>query len=109
MFLHIVQSTLGDALLQDEVFQLMSITIILDSSSYFTEAVQKDLVICTVLLIIPVYENKRCLMQQSFTIITKECPSSSYGEEQFPYLSKLQQGLKRSTRMCIFSSSPKDR
>lgn len=25
------------------------------------------------------------------------------------YLSKLQQGLNRSTKMCIFSSSPKDR
>jgi len=60
MFLHIVQSTLGDALLQDEVFQLMAVTIVLDSCSYFTEAVQEDLVICTVLLIIPENENKWC-------------------------------------------------
>lgn len=58
MFLHIVQSTLCNSLLQDEVFKLMTIAVVLDSCSYFTEAVQEDFVICAVLLIIPSREHR---------------------------------------------------
>lgn len=53
MFLHVVEGTLCDAFLENKIFQLMAIAVIFDSSSDFTEAVQKHFVICTMLLVIP--------------------------------------------------------
>lgn len=53
MFLHVVQCTLCDSLLENKIFELMPVAVIFDTSSDFTEAVQKHFVICTVLLIIP--------------------------------------------------------
>lgn len=53
MFLHVVQGALSDSLLQDQVLQLVAIAVVLDASSDLTEAVQKDLIVRTVLLIIP--------------------------------------------------------
>lgn len=53
MFLHVVQCTLCDSFLEDQVFQLMAIAIVLDPRSNLAKAVQKDLIVCTMLLIIP--------------------------------------------------------
>ena len=53
MFLHVVQGTLADPLLEDEVLQLMAVAVVLDSRSDLAEAVEEDLVIRTVLLIVP--------------------------------------------------------
>lgn len=53
MFLHVVQRTLCDSFLENEIFQLMTVAVIFDSSSDFTEAIQKHLLICTMLLVIP--------------------------------------------------------
>lgn len=53
MFLHVVQSTLRDAFLENEILQLMAVDIIFDPGSNFTEAIQKHFVICAVLLVIP--------------------------------------------------------
>lgn len=53
MFLHVVQCTLCDSLLENEIFQLMAIAVIFDTSSNFTEAIQKHFVIRTVLLVVP--------------------------------------------------------
>lgn len=56
MFLHVVQCTLSDALLKNEVFELMAVAVVFNSSCDFTETVQKHLVFCAVLLVVP--ENK---------------------------------------------------
>lgn len=53
MLLHVVQCTLCDSYLQNKIFQLMAVAVIFDSSSDFTEAVQKHFVISTMLLIVP--------------------------------------------------------
>lgn len=51
--LHVVQSTLCDSFLENKVLQLMAIAVIFDSSSNFTEAIQKHFVIRTMLLVVP--------------------------------------------------------
>lgn len=61
MFLHVVQSTLSDSLLENEIFQLVAVAVIFDSSSDFTEAIQEHFVIGTVLFIIP-WETKSALI-----------------------------------------------
>ena len=53
VLLHVVQGTLGDALLQNQILQLMPIAVVLDAGCNFTEAVQEDLIITTVIFIIP--------------------------------------------------------
>lgn len=53
MFLHIVESTLCDSLLENKIFQLVAVAVVFDSSSDFAEAIQKHFVISTVLFIIP--------------------------------------------------------
>lgn len=53
MLLHVVQCILCDSFLENQIFQLMAIAVVFDSSSNFTEAIQKDLVVRTVLFIIP--------------------------------------------------------
>lgn len=58
MFFHVVQSILGDSLLQDEILQLVSIAVVLDTSSNFAETIQEDFVIPTVVFIVP-REHKR--------------------------------------------------
>lgn len=53
MLFHVVQGTLGDSLLQDEVLQLMTIAVVLDTSSNLAEAIQEDFVIPTMVFIVP--------------------------------------------------------
>lgn len=53
VFFHVVQCTLCDPLLKNEVLQLVTVTVILDTSGDFAKAVQEHFIICTVLLIIP--------------------------------------------------------
>lgn len=53
MFLHVIQCTLSDSFLENKIFQLVAVAIIFDSSSNFTEAVQKHFVISTMLLVVP--------------------------------------------------------
>lgn len=53
MFLHVVQGTLCDSFLENKIFQLMAIAVIFDSSSDFTEAIQKHFVICAMLFVVP--------------------------------------------------------
>lgn len=57
MFLHVVQSALSDALLKDEIFKLMAVTVILDPCCDFTETVEENFIVCNVLFVIPVNEN----------------------------------------------------
>lgn len=53
MLFHVVQGILGDPLLQDEILQLMTIAVVLDTSSNFAEAIQEDFVISTMVFIVP--------------------------------------------------------
>lgn len=53
MFLHVVQCTLRDSFLENEIFQLMAVVVIFDPSSDFAETIQKHFVVCTVLLVVP--------------------------------------------------------
>lgn len=53
MLFHVVQGTLGDSLLQDEVLQLMTIAVVLDTGSNLAEAIQEDFVIPTMVFIVP--------------------------------------------------------
>lgn len=53
MLFHVVQGILGDSLLQDEVLQLMTIAVVLDTGSNLAEAIQEDFVIPTVVFIVP--------------------------------------------------------
>ena len=53
MFLHVVQGTLADSLLEDQVLQLMAVAVVLDSRCDLAEAVEEDLVVRTVLLVVP--------------------------------------------------------
>lgn len=101
MFLHVVQCALSDPFLKYQVFELVPVTVILNSCSNFTETVQKDFLIRTVLLIVP--ENQ----DNVFSFCRKIKTKREY--KRNAYLSKLQHGLKRSTRILIFSSSPKER
>lgn len=67
MFLHVVQCTLSDSFLENKVFQLMTIAVILDSSCDFAEAIQKHFVLRAVLLIIP----RRNITEITFTNVTQ--------------------------------------
>lgn len=58
MLLHVVKSVLCDSLLENQVFQLMTIAVVFDPSSDFAETVQKHFVVGTVLFIVP-EETKR--------------------------------------------------
>lgn len=75
MFLHVVQGTLGDPLLEDEVFQLMAVAVVFDSGCDFAEAVEEDLVICTVLLIVPgeIDRQTRVLHQHQINLKNVPC------------------------------------
>lgn len=53
MLFHVVQGTLSDSLLQDEVLQLMTIAVVLDTGSNLAEAIQEDFVIPTMVFIVP--------------------------------------------------------
>lgn len=53
MLFHVVQGILGDSLLQDEILQLMTIAVVLDTGSNFAEAIQEDFVIPTMVFIVP--------------------------------------------------------
>lgn len=119
MFLHVVQSTLSDSLLENEIFQLVAVAVIFDSSSNFAEAIQEHFVIGTVLFIIP-WETKSALICRKMIFRVKPkitlsvTETGTYGmigkgKLNDAHLSKLQQGLNRSTKILIFSSSPKDR
>lgn len=66
MFLHVVQSTLSDPLLQDQVLELMAVAVVLDAGSDLAEAVQEDLIVCAMLLIIPAG-------QRAKTTTSEEC------------------------------------
>lgn len=54
MFLHVVQSALRDSFLENEIFQLMAVAVVLDPGGDFAETVQKHFVVGAVLLIVPV-------------------------------------------------------
>lgn len=64
MFLHVVQCTLRYSFLENKIFELMAVAVVFDSSSNFTEAIQKYFVICTMLLVIP--EGKKARSQFHF-------------------------------------------
>lgn len=53
MLLHVVQGILGNSLLQDEVLQLVTVAVVLDTCSNFAEAIQEDFVVPTMVFIIP--------------------------------------------------------
>lgn len=63
MFLHVVQGALCDSFLENKIFQLVAVAVVFDSSSDFTEAIQKDFVISTVLFIIP-WKTKNALIHR---------------------------------------------
>lgn len=53
MLFHVIQGILCNPLLQDEIFQLMAVVVVLYSCCYLTETIQEHFIISTVLLIIP--------------------------------------------------------
>lgn len=58
VFLHVVQGILCDTLLQDEVFQLVSVAVVLDAGCDLTETVQEHFIISAVFIIIPRTEER---------------------------------------------------
>lgn len=50
---HVVQRTLGDSLLENQILQLMPVAAVLDAGGDLTEAVQEDLVIAAVVFVVP--------------------------------------------------------
>lgn len=53
MSLHVVQRTLRDSFLENEIFQLMAIAVVFDPCGDFAEAIQKHFVVCAVLFVVP--------------------------------------------------------
>lgn len=58
MSLHVVQSTLCDSFLENEIFQLMAVAVVFDSRGDFAEAIQEHFVICAVLFVVPEKDKK---------------------------------------------------
>lgn len=58
MFLHVVQRTLGDSLLENQVLQLMPVAAALDAGCDLAEAVQEDFIVATVVFIVPAGESR---------------------------------------------------
>lgn len=59
MLLHVIKCILGNSLLENQILQLVPIAVVLDAGCYFTEAVQEDFVIATVIFIIPTRKGHR--------------------------------------------------
>lgn len=58
MLLHVVQRALRDSLLEDQVLQLMPVAAVLDAGRDLTEAVQEDLIVATVVFVIPAGDSR---------------------------------------------------